>query len=43
MKVVNMADGSDEEDYERDELHKWYEVPGFTDSEEQIDLSKQDW
>eukprot|EP00439_Symbiodinium_sp_Y106_P008021 s10553_g1.t1 len=79
VKVVNMADGSDEEEYERDELHEWYEdlevdklnskkakpgenilrwdetkqdwmvkpfeipSPGFTDSEEEIDLSKQDW
>ena len=25
VKVVNMADGSDEEEYERDELHEWYE------------------
>ena len=25
VKVANMADGSDEEEYERDELHKWYE------------------
>ena len=79
VKVVNMADGSDEEEYERDELHEWYEdlevdklnskkakpgenilrwdetkqdwmvkpfeipSPGFTDSEEEIDLSTQDW
>eukprot|EP00439_Symbiodinium_sp_Y106_P071004 s3839_g12.t1 len=25
VKVANMADGSDEEEYERDEPHKWYE------------------
>ena len=25
VKVANMADGSDEEEYEKDELHKWYE------------------
>ena len=25
VKVINMADGSDEEEYERDELHEWYE------------------
>ena len=25
VKVANMADGSDEEEYEGDELHKWYE------------------
>ena len=25
VKVVNMADESDEEEYERDELHDWYE------------------
>ena len=25
VKVVNMADASDEEEYERDELHEWYE------------------
>eukprot|EP00439_Symbiodinium_sp_Y106_P046168 s101_g5.t2 len=79
VKVASMADGSDEEEYEGDELHKWYEdlevdklnskkaksgenilrwdetkqdwmvkpfeipSPGFTDSEEEIDLSKQDW
>ena len=23
VKVLNMADGSDEEEYERDELHEW--------------------
>ena len=28
VKVVNMADESDEEEYERDELHEWYEDLG---------------
>ena len=51
VKVVNMADGSDEEEYERDELHEWYEdlevdkLPSSKPGENVLrwDETKQDW